>query len=53
MSFYIPNFYLCIIPLVVLQRNDTVEARFTHNNKSFTIIANYIYLILHLLIVIY
>ena len=31
MSFFIPNFYLCIIPLV--EPNDTVEARFTRKIK--------------------
>jgi len=39
--------------LTILERNDTAEARFTRNNKSFAIIASYIYLILHLLMVIY
>ena len=31
MSFFIPNFYLCIIPLV--ESNDTVEVRFTRKIK--------------------
>jgi len=31
MSFFIPNFYFCIIPSV--EPNDTVEARFTRKTN--------------------